>query len=580
MRFFRRVRVIRTERKLPDWLERFRWTVTVAVLVSLATVVLESGYRLSPPAGLAVVIRVFDYLVLALFCTDVFLGYLFAPSRWQHFKRRWLDLAIFIPVIILLTSQQVGIGLIAVRQAVVVAQAFARSRRFAGVMEQLRLQPVQLLALSFLAVIAAGTMLLTFPAATSDGRGAGLLDALFTATSATCVTGLIVKDTPVYFSRFGQLVILALIQLGALGIMTFSASLAVVFGRRLGLAQRRNVSAMIEDAPDIDIVRTLRYILLLTLLAEVTGSVLLFVRWLPEFGSPLRALYVAVFHSVSAFCNAGFSVFSNSLQSYASDPAVCLTVIALVITGGLGFSVVHELLSRENVRHGPVYALRRLTVHARLVLWTSGILIIAGTIFFFFFEYDNSLARLPVGGKLLAALFQSVTPRTAGFNTVAISGLRPVTLFLWGMLMFVGASPGGTGGGIKTSTAAVLFLAVRDRVLGREDVEVGRRIIPKDIVYRASSIAAVSASIVVFFFAVLLMTQKAPFQEIMFETLSAFGTVGLSTGLTPELTGIGKIAIIALMYVGRLGPLTLALAMRTRRSTLPIAYPDARVMVG
>lgn len=580
MRLFRSVRVIRTVRQPPVWLARLRRLLTVAVLISLGTILLESGYGLALPRLLALAIRTFDYLVLGLFAADVLLGYLFAPSRSQHLRRRWPDLVVLTAVIVSLLMHRLGIVFVALRQTVVVGQEFARSRRFAGIVEQLRLQPVQLLALSFLALIIVGTVFLTFPASTRDGRGASLLDALFTATSAVCVTGLIVKDTPVFFSRFGQMVILALIQLGALGIMTFYASLAAIFSRRLGLFQRKTVSDMVEETRDIDIIRALRYILLLTLLAESAGTVLLFVRWLPEFGDPLQALYVAGFHSVSAFCNAGFSVFSNSLEAYRTDPSVCLPIMALIIAGGLGFSVVHELVNRENVRRGPAFALRRLTVHARLVLWTSGILVTAGTVFFFFFEYDNALAGLPVGGKLLAALFQSVTPRTAGFNTVPLAGLKPATVLLWSVLMFIGASPGGTGGGIKTSTAAVLFLAVRDRILGREDVEIGRRTIPKDIVYRASSIAAVSVGIVTFFFTILLLTQRAPFQDILFETLSAFGTVGLSTGLTPNLDAVGKLAIIMLMYVGRLGPLTLALAMRTHQSKLPISYPDARIMVG
>ncbi|UCG44490.1 MAG: Trk family potassium uptake protein [candidate division WOR-3 bacterium] len=436
------------------------------------------------------------------------------------------------------------------------------------------------MALSFVGLIAAGTLLLCFPAATGDGRGTPLLDALFTATSATCVTGLIVRDTPVFFSRFGQLVILGLIQLGGLGIMTFSASLAVVFGRRLGAARRRVVADLIEESRNIDIGQTLRYIVLFTLTAEALGTLLLFMRWLPEYPNPWYALYVAGFHSVSAFCNAGFSLFPDSLVHYAADPAVNLVVIGLIVSGGLGFVVVHEMLNRETVRRGPVFSFRRLTVHSRMVLWTTGLLTLAGTVLFFFFEYDGVLAALPVPAKLVASVFQAVTPRTAGFNTVSMAGLKPVTLLLFLALMFIGASPGSTGGGIKTSTFAVLFMAVRSRIRGRQDVEVHGRVVPKDVVYRATSIAVTSVAIVAGFFILLLATETGAFQDVLFETTSAFGTVGLSTGLTGQLSPVGRVLVTLLMYIGRLGPLTLALAMRARVSRLPIEYPSSEVMVG
>ncbi len=580
MHLFRRVRVIKTRRELPAWVEKFRWVVTGLIVAALLLIILKSGYGLPFTRTFSWAIRIFNLSVLAVFTVDVLLSYASAPSLWQHFKKRWFDLAVYFPIVIALSAGGTGITFVVLRQAIVLGQSFMHSRRFTGILERLRLQPVRLMALSFVGAIAAGTLLLTFPAATRDGHGASLINALFTATSATCVTGLIVKNTPLYFSRFGQCVILVLLQLGGLGIMTFSASLAVVFGRKLGLSQRKTVSTMIEEARNIDIGRTLRYILFFTLMAEGTGTLLFFLRWLPDFKSPLEALYCSVFHAVSAFCNAGFSVFSNSFAGYRSDPAINIVAIGLIITGGLGFIVIREIFNRDTLRHGPLFSLRRLSVHGHLVLWTSGILILFGTIFFFFSEYDHALSHLPLGGKLLTSLFQAVTPRTAGFSTISIGSLRPVTLFLWAILMFIGASPGGTGGGIKTSTLAVLFLAVRNRVLGREDVEVRHRVIPKDIVYRATAIAVVSVGIVAFFFTILLVTENAPFHKVLFETVSAFGTVGLSTGITSSLSLPGKIAVTLLMYIGRLGPLTLALAMHARQSRLPIRYPHGRVMVG
>ncbi|MEO0085983.1 MAG: potassium transporter TrkG, partial [candidate division WOR-3 bacterium] len=343
---------------------------------------------------------------------------------------------------------------------------------------------------------------------------------------------------------------------------------------------RRTVSEMVEETRDMDIARAVRYILLFTLLAETAGTVVLFLRFLPEFPTVLSAFYHALFHSISAFCNAGFSLFSDSLVRYRADLVVNLSIIGLILLGGLGFTVVHEIVNRNTLRLGLRRALRDLTVHSRIVLTTSGLLIAIGAVFFFFFEFERTLAGMPLGTRLLASLFQAVTPRTAGFNTVPLTALHPVTLFIIVLLMFIGASPGGTGGGIKTSTFAVLLLAVRARLTGHDEIVAGRRFIPRDVVYRATAIAVTAAAAVSGVFVLLLATQTFRFQDLLFETVSAFGTVGLSTGLTPDLSGIGRMAIIILMYVGRLGPLTLTLAMGARQSHLPISYPKARVMVG
>ncbi|MEO0073868.1 MAG: 1,4-alpha-glucan branching enzyme, partial [candidate division WOR-3 bacterium] len=248
--------------------------------------------------------------------------------------------------------------------------------------------------------------------------------------------------------------------------------------------------------------------------------------------------------------------------------------------GGLGFAVIHEVMNRNTLHSGVRQALRNLTAHSRIVLTTSAILIALGTIFFFFFEFDHTLADMPSGTRLLASLFQSVTARTAGFNTVPLNTLQPATLFILAALMFIGASPGGTGGGIKTSTFAVLLLTLRSKLRGHEEIVAGYRFIPRDVVYRAVAILVTSAASVASVFVLLLATQTFRFQDLLFETVSAFGTVGLSTGITPKLNALGRLAIIALMYIGRLGPLTLTLAMGASKMSSPIGYPKARVMVG
>jgi trk system potassium uptake protein TrkH len=588
VRLFPRFRVIRTDRRLPGWLEAFRWTVTGLVFFAFALVVLVWGYRIEAFGVLRWLMNALNPVVVFVTLVDVGLGFLFAPEFGPYVRRRWLDLALLIPIVAALLGGHSALLLIALRQFIVLAQTFLSSHRFAGVIGEIRRRPIQLLAVSFLLMIALGAVLLTMPGATADGRGAPVVDALFTSTSAVCVTGLIVRDTQFYWSRFGQWIILALVQLGGLGIMTFSASIIALIGGRLGVYGRQAMSEVVEDSRDLDIAHSLRYILLFTLLAEAVGFVVLFLRWVASAMRPLDALYNALFHSVSAFCNAGFSVFSTNLAAFPGDVVVNLTVIALVLLGGLGFSVVHELFNRRNLRYvlDRIYRRpaaepgQRLSIHALLVIRTSAILLLAGTVLFFFFEYDNALGAFPFGTKLLASLFQSVTPRTAGFNTVPFDSLRPVTLFFVTLLMFIGASPGGTGGGVKTSTIAVLFLTLRNLVVGSAEVEVRGRSLARDTIRRATGIVIGAATVLSLVLGILLVTEKLPFQNLLFEAMSAFGTVGLSTGVTPLLSVPGKLSIILLMYVGRLGPLTLALTMRTRQSRPAVHFPSARVIVG
>jgi len=439
--------------------------------------------------------------------------------------------------------------------------------------------PARLLALSFLGVIGLGTALLMLPPATRDGSGADFLTALFTATSATCVTGLIVEDTGSYFSGFGQAVILALIQVGALGIMTFSTFVALVLGRRLGIRQRAALQEVMDQPDPRSLARLIGFILKMTFSVELVGAaVLAFMwhRWYP-WG---RAVYLGAFHSVSAFCNAGFSLFPDSLEGFGGDWGIVGTMSLLIVLGGLGFPVAMELTRRETLER--IVRRRRtpLSVHTKMVLITTGGLLALGTGWFLWLEWGNVLKDLPTGQKVLAAWFQSVTARTAGFNTVEIGALREVTLFLFMAWMFVGASPGGTGGGIKTTTLGILVLSVRAALRGREEVEVfGRALSPK-LVYRAVAIAVVGLGLLGTFAALLLATQKGRPLGVVFETVSALGTVGLSTGVTPNLSPLGRVLVVVLMFAGRLGPLTVTLAVQERAYEGIRRLPSARVMTG
>ncbi|KYH32270.1 TrkH family potassium uptake protein [Neomoorella mulderi] len=430
------------------------------------------------------------------------------------------------------------------------------------------------MALGFGVVIATGTLLLSLPIASQSGQPVAVIDALFTATSATAVTGLVTVDTQTTYSLFGELVILALIQTGGLGFMTLSTLVALLLGKRITLKERLVMQEAMNQLTVEGVVRLSKYVLIFTLFAEGLGALLLSIRFSSQM--PLgQAIYFGIFHAVSAFCNAGFDLFSKSLVDYRGDLLVNMVITLLIIFGGLGFSVVADIYTKRSWK--------RLSLHSKIVIRTTLLLIVTATVIIFLLEYTNtkSLAPLPLGEKILASYFQAVTPRTAGFNTLVIGDLRPVTLLFITILMFIGASPGSTGGGIKTTTFAAIAVAVWTIIRGNVDIEVFGRRLPRGTVLKALAIAAVSLLLVVTVTGILLITEQADLQMVLFEVTSAFGTVGLSMGLTPKLTTTGKLLITATMFTGRVGPLTLAFAIAQRLGRQGIKhYPEERIIVG
>lgn len=435
--------------------------------------------------------------------------------------------------------------------------------------------PAQVLVAGFASLIVLGAVLLALPTSSRDGVALPFLDALFTSTSAVCVTGLVVVDTHDEFSLFGQLVILCLIQAGGLGIMTVSTLVFLVLGRRVTLRNRLLIQEAMNQLTLEGMVRLIRKVLIVTAVVEGAGMLLLAVRWSFDMGIP-RALYYGLFHAISGFCNAGFDLFGGfrSLTGYTADVWVNLVMTSLIVIGGLGFSVVSEVIAH---RRGC-----KLSLHARVVLLTTAVLIAVGTVVIFLLELDNPETLKPLSplGKVLGAYFQAVTPRTAGFNTVSIGGMRAATQLFIVVLMFIGASPGSTGGGIKTSTFATLLLAVRSVVRGREDVEVFERRIPHRIVYRALAVSMISLALVIVVTMALSVVRRSELLPVLFEATSAFGTVGLSMGITPTLSALGKVLIICTMFAGRVGPLTVATAIAQRQHANAVRYPEERVMVG
>ncbi len=439
--------------------------------------------------------------------------------------------------------------------------------------KKIDLSPNQVLVLVFLSTIFIGAYLLHLDVASTGKEPIKWIDALFTATSATCVTGLIVVDTGSDFSLFGQWVILILFQIGGLGIMTFSTMFAFLLGKKISLRQRLIIQESLNQFSIGGLVRLAKYIILFTLAFEGLGTIFLYLNW-HQLNSTHSSLFLSFFHAVSAFCNAGFSLFSDSLQTYTSNTGINIIFLILIIFGGIGFLVLVEFY--EYPKH------KRLSLHSKLVIVTTIILLFLGTVGILFLENQNldTLQPYPLKGRLLSSFFQSATARTAGFNTISIGLMSNATLFLLIILMFIGASPTSTGGGIKTTTFCILVLRMYYTLKGRNNLYLYQRQIADDIVNKAWVILMLSMSWIVAMILFLSYFESFDFIELFFEIISAFGTVGLSTGITSSLSLPGKVIIILTMFFGRLGPLALALSLIINRQEESIQYPKDRVMVG
>jgi len=429
--------------------------------------------------------------------------------------------------------------------------------------------------------------LLSLPISTAGNQSPGIIDSLFTATSATCVTGLIVKDTGSFFSPFGRLVILCLIQAGGLGIMTFSTMFAILLGRKLSISHNMTIKSALGQTRIEGLRRLIFYIIAFTFCVEAIGTISLYFRWRATTGwSALLTLERALFHAVSAFCNAGFSLFRNSLSGFASDWVTLTIVGALIIIGGMGFIVFLDIPKLKFWRQDRRLIASRVSLQTKIVVLVTLLLIIAGALGIYFLENNSALYGMSFAEKARTCLFTSITPRTAGFNILNTATLRPATLFMLIILMFIGASPGSTGGGIKTVTFGIVVAALYSMFRNEDRINLFGRTIPKETYRRAAVIIFLALCVVVGSTFLLSATESAAAQSshyflgILFESTSAFGTVGLSTGITPNLTPIGKLIIMLTMFVGRVGPLTLALAIAMRRGKTVFRYPEETLMVG
>lgn len=434
------------------------------------------------------------------------------------------------------------------------------------------------IAAGFACIILLGSLLLTLPAASATGSPIGWFDALFTSTSAVCVTGLVAVDTGTAFSRFGQTVLLLLIQTGGLGFMTFATLILRLLGKQLTLRERVVVRESLNEERMGGLVQMIQWVALSTFTVEAVGAAVLAIRFVPRYGWG-DGLFYAVFHAVSAFCNAGFDLFGNygSLTGYRGDVLVNLTVMALVMLGGLGFAVLQDLSMQRRAE--------RLRLHTKIVLTAYGALTLVGFAFVLAVEWSNpaTLGDLPVWEKVMAALFQSVTLRTAGFNTIDQAGMLPATKLVNCVLMFIGAAPASTGGGVKVTTFAVLVLLVRMVARGENSITVFHRRLERTLVQRAVSIMTIALGIVfVDVIALSLLQPGLDILDIAYECASAMGTVGISAVGTPSLKLASKVFILVTMYLGRIGPLTMALLLAHKQAAMreSYRYPEDRVMIG
>ncbi|NLL99103.1 MAG: Trk family potassium uptake protein [Tepidanaerobacter sp.] len=436
-----------------------------------------------------------------------------------------------------------------------------------------RLKPTQILAVGFASLIIVGAFLLSLPAAAKSGESIGLLNALFTATSAVCVTGLTVIDTNA-FSLFGQIVILILIQIGGLGIMTMATFIFLLLGKKITLRDRLVMQEALNQLTLSGLVKLTRQILLLAFVLEGLGALLFIYRFTKYFDFG-QSLYYGLFHGVSSFTNSGFDVVGfGSLAPFIEDPIINIVTMFLNECGGLGFTVIYDIVSTRNFK--------RLSLHSKVVLTMTLILMLLGCIMFYTLEWNNpsTLGRLTPSGKMLAAAFHSVSTRTSGFNTFSLEDLTTPAKYLSIFLMFIGSSPASTGGGIKTSTFALIIVTIYTVMVSKEDVEIFNRRISTDNIFKAVVIAIVSALLIFVSSFILTITEQADFLPIFFEATGAYSTVGLSLGITQRLTDYGKYIIILTMFTGRLGPLTLAMALGSQRKKALRKFPEGRILIG
>lgn len=566
------------------------------LILGILSLFLEYGLYQTKTIG--IITNVLDYCIIILFSIEILIRFIDARYKTKFIKNNLFDLILLTVLIILFiytkyTSylienqklQHLSTDVIIIRNIFILLKAFGRVRRLSFFLKSIAVQPAQTIVLSFLIVIIIGTILLMMPFSTSDNSRLGFINSLFTATSAVCVTGLIVVDTATKFSIYGKIIIMILIQIGGLGIMLLSYFTAFVIGRKVSLEDKIVASYLLSEQDMRKISNSVTKIILMTFTIELIGALLLFLNFSEVFGFNLKSIFFSLFHSVSAFCNAGFALFSDSFESFKSDLSINFIIVFLIILGGLSFSVLFNLADNLRAKLKSDVLKRqvrttKLSLNAKAVMIVTGILVVSGMLIIYGFEHKNNLIHYDLKTQYLCAFFQSVTLRTAGFNTVDISILSLSTLLIMVVFMFIGGASGSTAGGVKVNTVFVTFSYIKSLFKGQSDVSIFKHSISRDLISK-SFLIIILALVVVFLGTLFLsMTEDFEFERVLFEVVSAFGTVGLSTGITPSLSIPGRIVVIITMFIGRIGPMTLIAALSHLRERKPIRYPEGEILIG
>ncbi len=440
-----------------------------------------------------------------------------------------------------------------------------------------RKSTTRLIAFGFAMIILTGTLLLTLPFANKSGHG-NMLNSLFTATSATCVTGLVVADTYQNWTTFGQLVILCMIQVGGLGFMTIGAYISVILKKRIGLQEREQLQESVNTLEIAGVVRLVKKIVQGALCIELLGAVLLSFRFIPRFGV-VKGIYYSLFHAVSAFCNGGFDLMGteeaySSLVAYEGDILVNLVIVALILVGGIGFIVWDDVARNK-------WHFKRYLLHSKIVLTVTFLLTVIGTVLFLLAENNAAFAGMSPLEKVLGALFSAVTPRTAGFNSVDTAALSNSGKLITMVMMFIGGSPGSTAGGVKTTSVVVLLFYAGAMVLNKEDINLFGRRLTDEVVKKANAVVIINATLTIVATVIIMALQPLlNFEDVLFEVLSAIGTVGMTVGITRDLDIIARVILIVLMYCGRLGSLSFALVFAQKNTSAPMRQPQEKIIVG
>ena len=564
------------------------------MILALISLVGSFGFDLSP--GYRRLNQYFELTIVLGFFTLFLSRILFTSQRKELIKSHLLEALLFAFLALAALFYLLGLEsiftfwgtlwhiestfkiLVELTKIYLVLLVAAKAIQASPILISLQRHPAQIIVGSFTVLILVGAFLLMMPRTTVDRQGLSFINALFTSTSAVCVTGLIVVDTATHFTTLGQSIILILIQLGGLGIITFATIFAMFISDRLGVGQMMFLRDVLNEDRAQETFDTIKRIIGLTFFVEAVGVAGYYVSWAGLFPDAGNRLYHSLFHAVSAFCNAGFSTFSNSLADTqnALNMGVNITTMAMIVIGGLGFTTIWELVHgnpRRKIRN------RKLSIHARLVLITTGILIVLGAAVILGLEWSQTLQGYAPSDKIMVSFFQSVTTRTAGFNTVDIGALSTGTTVIFLTLMAIGASPASTGGGIKTTTIAVLWLTVVATVRGKDRVEFAKKTIPRSTIYTALTAFTLAAGCLFIFTLLLTITEDLAFLDLLFEEFSAFATVGLSRGITGALSDAGKMIITLSMFIGRVGSVTLALAFAKRVDKRQYQYPKESVIV-